>query len=221
MLTKKENEAVVDAFMTALMTGPYERISLRSIAEAAKVPLTKLVMHGATRADLLEAFVDRVDAIVLDGDDPSMMEEPPRERLFDVMMRRYDALLPHKLALIQLERDARRDPTLAAQVLRLSGKSLQRMAASVGVDTDGPRGVIVMAGLASIHARVLRTWLKESDEGQAKTMAELDRLLREAEKRIGDLDRFARIVTEGDMSSLMWRPRRTAAPSDDAAPEAA
>ena len=88
MLTKKETEAVVSAFMAALMTGSYGDISLRAVAEPAKVPLTKLVMHGATRADLLAAFADRIDAIVVDGDDPGMMEEPPRERLFDVMMRR-------------------------------------------------------------------------------------------------------------------------------------
>lgn len=215
MLTKKETEAVVSAFMAALMTGPYGDISLRAVAEAAKVPLTKLVMHGATRADLLAAFADRIDAIVVDGDDPGMMEEPPRERLFDVMMRRYDALLPHKLALIQLERDARRDPALALDLVRLTGRSLQRMAASVGVDAQGPRGMVVMAGLAGIHARVLRVWLKESDEGQAKTMAELDRLLREAERRIGDLDRVARIVVDRDRRGCVLRRASRGASTSD------
>ena len=42
-----------------------------------------------------------------------MAEEPPRERLFDVLMRRLEALAPHRDAVRSLLRSARRNPPLA------------------------------------------------------------------------------------------------------------
>ena len=50
---------------------------------------------------------------MLAGVDPDMAEEPPRERLFDVLMRRLEVLAPHKEAVRSLLRSARRNPRLA------------------------------------------------------------------------------------------------------------
>lgn len=194
MLNTTETEAVIDAFMMALMTTPFSDIRLRAVAEAADVPLAKLLMTFSSRLELFEGFAKRIDEVVLAEDDPDMAEEPARERLFDVFMRRFDALLPHKLALIQLERDARRDPALTMALARVASKSMARMAASADVDVDGARGAVVMAGLLQVYARVMRVFVRESDEGQALTMAELDKALRQAERRIGDLDGLVKLM---------------------------
>ena len=47
-----------------------------------------------------------IDRQVLAGGDADMAEEPPRERLFDVLMRRLEALAPHKAAVRSLLRSA-------------------------------------------------------------------------------------------------------------------
>lgn len=194
MLTKVQNNAVIDAFLRALPARSYAEISLRSLAQDAKVPLARLVMAYASKLDLIEAYAARVDEAVLAGDDPDMAGEPARERLFDVLMRRYDALLADRPALVQLEKDARRDPVLAMNIARIAAKSMRRMAASAHLDVEGARGALVLAGMLQVHRSVLAVWLAESDEGQAQTMAELDRALRQAERRIGDLDRTASML---------------------------
>ena len=194
MLTKTQTNAVVDAFLEALTITPYPGISLRSVAQVAKVPLAKVLLQFSTRLDLVDAFARRVDEEVLAGDDPDMAQEPARERLFDVLMRRYDALMPHKLALIQLERDARRDPMLALALGRIAARSMVRMAASADLDVEGARGALVLAGLLQVHGRVMRVWLKEGDAGQALTMAQLDKVLRQAERRMADMDSMARMM---------------------------
>jgi AcrR family transcriptional regulator len=188
MLNKTETKAVVKAFTDALMVTSFNDITLRDVAGRANVPLAKLLMSYSSKLDLFEAFAKQIDELVLAEDDPDMGEEPPRERLFDVFMRRYDALVPYKLALIQLGTDARRDPALTMSLGRIASKSMARMAASADLDVDGPRGALVVAGMVQVYARVMRVFLKETDEGQAQTMAELDKALRQAERRIGDVD---------------------------------
>ena len=68
------------------------------------------------------AFMARIDAEVLAGtptrSDP---EETVRDRLFDAMMRRYDALRPYREALGAIRRAGTRDPMLALAMGLLGG----------------------------------------------------------------------------------------------------
>ena len=52
------------------------------------------------------AHVKEIDRRVLAGGEADVAEEPPRERLFDVLMRRLEALAPHKAAIRSLMRSA-------------------------------------------------------------------------------------------------------------------
>ncbi len=51
-----------------------------------------------------------VDRAVLDGIDAGMADEPPRERLFDVLMRRLDLLAADKAAVQSLQRSVMLNP---------------------------------------------------------------------------------------------------------------
>lgn len=202
MLTKAQTKASIDTLMTLLMTKSYKEISMREVADAAKVPVPKFLLAYNSKLDLIEAFARRIDEEILAEDDADMLDEPMRERLFDVMMRRYDTLAPFKLALIQLDRDSRNDPILLSGLAGISSRSMVRMAASVGLDLSGPKGAVTLAGLLDVHRQVLQIWLSESDAGQARTLAALDKALRRAERRAGDLDRAF-----GMMGGGITRPR--------------
>jgi uncharacterized membrane protein len=95
---------------------------------------------------------------------------------------------------------------------RIASQSMTRMAASADIDVDGARGALVRAGLLQVYGRVMRVFLQESDEGQARTMAELDKALRQAERRIGDLDGMMTMLRgEGGAE---WRPALPLARAD-------
>lgn len=100
MLSPDDTEKLVDGFIAALLERSFHDITIREIATRADLPLNKVLMQVSSKLDLLQAYTDRIDALVLDEDDPEMADEPVRERLFDVLMRRYDAMLPDKLSLI-------------------------------------------------------------------------------------------------------------------------
>ena len=104
-------------------------------------------------------------------------EEPARERLFDVLMRRLEMLGPHREAVRSLLRSARRNPPLAFALNGLAIRSQQWMLTAAGIEASGPRGLLRAQGLAVLFASVLRTWVHDDDPGLARTMAALDRAL--------------------------------------------
>jgi hypothetical protein len=119
-----------------------------------------------------------------------MAEEPPRERLFDVLMRRIEALAPYKAAVRSLMRSVRRDPALALALNAMAVRSQCWMLEAAGINAAGPRGALRAQGGALLFARVLSVWVDDDEEGLDRTMAVLDRGLASAERWdgfVGDL----------------------------------
>ena len=75
---------------------------------------------------------------MLAGGDADMAEEPPRERLFDVLMRRLEALAPYKEAVRSLMRSARRNPGLALALNAMAVRSQHWMLEAAGIGAVGP-----------------------------------------------------------------------------------
>ena len=186
-------ERVVAAFMALLADKAIERIGLAEIATRAGIPLSELrAMFDSTTA-ILAAHVKEIDRAVLAGSDADMAAEPPRERLFDVLMRRIEVLAPHKAAMRSLFRSAVRNPGLAVTLNGLAVRSQQWMLTAADISASGPRGMVRAQGLALLFASVLRTWLDDDDPGLARTMAALDRALAQGQRWSGCLDDLLRI----------------------------
>src|SRR5262249_41400071 len=103
-----EHDRFVEAFIGLLAEKTIETIGFAEIAAGAGVSLTELRAKYGSKLALLAAFTKDIDRQVLAGIDADMGEEPPRERLFDVLMRRIEALEPHKEAVRSLAHSARR-----------------------------------------------------------------------------------------------------------------
>jgi AcrR family transcriptional regulator len=206
-------ERIVEAFMALLAEQPFERIGLADIAARAEVSLSELRAEFASPLAILAAHVKETDRKVLAGADPDMAEESPRERLFDVLMRRLELLEPHKQAMRSLVRSARFNPGLAVALNSLAVRSQQWMLAAAGIGAAGPKGLARAQGLAVLYANVLRTWVDDVEEGQARTLAALDRELARGQYFSGLLDDlFA--IPEG----LCRVARRTREPRDHPRP---
>jgi AcrR family transcriptional regulator len=198
--SKPPRERIIAAFMSLLADKPIEQIGFAGIAREAGVSLVELRdLYGSTLA-ILAAQMKETDRAVLAADAADMAEEPPRERLFDVLMRRLEVLEPHKAAVRSLTRSASRNPGLAFALNGLAVRSQQWMLTAADIDAAGPRGMVRAQGLAILFASVLRTWVDDDDPGHARTMAALDRALARGQRWSGFLDGLGRIqqcVTRG------------------------
>jgi AcrR family transcriptional regulator len=192
---KPARERAISAFMELLAEKPFEEIGYADVAGRAGVSLAELRDLFGSKLEILAAQIKEVDRQVLaGGESPNdMADEPPRERLFDVLMRRLDVLAPHKPALRSLMRSARRNPGLALALNRLGVRSQQWMLTAADISATGPKGALRAQGLALLFASVLRTWLDDEDPGLARTMSALDRALARGQRLVGLLDEVARI----------------------------
>ena len=102
----------------------------------------------ASTLAIFAAHIKATDRAVLAEDLSDMAEEPPRERLFDVLMRRLEVLAPHRQAVRSLLRSARRNPPLALALNGLAVRSQQWMLTAAEINASGPRGMIRAQGLA-------------------------------------------------------------------------
>ena len=180
---KPVNEAALDAFIKLIAEKGFADVALRDVAEAAGLSLAELYRVYPDKVALVAAFLAQIDAEVLAGtpthSDP---EETARDRLFDAMMRRYDALRPYREALGAIRRAGARDPMLALAMGPALRRSMAAMLEAASVPSEGLSGALRQNGLLAIHYAVSRVYDKDETTDLSKTMAALDSRLKMAER---------------------------------------
>lgn len=181
-------ERAIAALMQLLAEHPWIEIEVADIAERAGLTLGELRDEFSSSLAILAAQMKAIDKQVLDAGTPDDAEMTPRERLFEVLMRRLEALAPYKDAIRSLARSARRNPPLALALNGLAVRSQHWMLTAAGISTHGPKGMIRAQGLAVMFAQVVGVWLEDDDAGLDRTMAALDRGLTSGQRWSGLLD---------------------------------
>ncbi len=186
-------EKIVDALMGLAAEKLWEQISLSDVAERAGVSLAQFRDAFPSKGAILGAFSRRVDRQVLDGGTGELATESAKDRLFDVLMRRFDAMTPYKPALKNINDWAMHEPTALPALNQLAINSLRFMLEAAGLSSEGPLGALKLQGLAVAWAHVFHVWLADETPDQATTMAALDRELARGETfvaRAEDAHRF-------------------------------
>lgn len=176
---------VIDATLKLAAEKPWSDISLTDIAAASGLALADLRREFPSKGAILGAFARMIDEKVMAASANVDLARAPRDRLFEVIMNRFDALAPYRLGLKSIVNGMAPDPAMLTPIFNSQRWTLE----AAGLPADGPRGNIRIMGLAALYASVLRTWLDDTDPGLAKTMAELDRALRRGEGLLDPIDR--------------------------------
>ncbi|MEQ9557870.1 MAG: hypothetical protein RIG67_19035 [Rhodospirillales bacterium] len=187
------SDAVIDAAMARIARDGWRRLSLADVAADAGVPLADVLIPFPTKYALVNAFQDRIDARMLAAADTHAASGDTgvdtRDRLFDLLMERLDALAPYRAAMAEIAKDSLCDPS-AVRFLPRMARTMARVLAAAGIDASGPCGLLRAKGLALVYADAFRVWLGDDGADQAKTMAALDKGLRRAETAVRVLNRL-------------------------------
>ena len=137
-------------------------ISLADIAQAANLELSDLRREFSCKSDIIRAFQRETDSEVLAKTRPAGETQSPRDRVFDIVMTRFEVMQPYKPALKRIWGYLCCRPGEAAVVLCSSLASQYWMLAGAGAKLDGPGGALRVTGLASIYAKVFQVWLGDT-----------------------------------------------------------
>lgn len=186
-------DAVIDAAMARIARDGWRRLSLADVAADAGVPLADVLIPFPTKYALINAFQDRIDAQMLSTSDAHTASGnagvDARDRLFDLLMERFDALAPYRAAMAEIAKGSLSDPA-AVRFLPRMARTMARVLAAAGLESTGPCGLLRAKGLALVYADAFRVWLGDDGADLAKTMAALDKGLRRAETAVMFLNRL-------------------------------
>ncbi len=195
---------IVETTLKLAAEGRWSQIGLRDIAEASGVSLAELHELYPSKIAIIRAWADMIDASVLDSANALDPEDSPRDRLFDVLMRRFDAMQDNRDAIAAILQATCRDPLAGLCLASGLTRSMRWMLEAAGIRAAGPKGRMITRGLTGVWLATLRVWLKDDSADMAATMAALDRNLIRAE-------RLMSMLPSG-------RRRRAAETEPDAAP---
>ena len=216
--SKSKRDLIVDALMELAAERRWEDISIHDVAVRANISLADFRDHFPSKGAVLAAFSRRIDRVVLDGTTNDLAAEPAKDRLFDVLMRRLDAMAPYREALRGIVEWSRRDPVSATALNSMALNSMRFMLEAADMTSEGAAGHIKLQGLVIAWTRILDVWFDDEDPAMARTMAALDRELARGEKlvaRVEDMSRMAAPLRTLARSVLsMARTRGPRAPRD-------
>lgn len=172
--------AILAAAFDLIARSGWRAADTAAIAAAAGVAPADVVALAEGPGGLLPALNRIVDAEVVSGG-PAEESAPARERLFDVLMRRFDALAPYRTGLAALAAD-RTSACLAPVAGPALVDSMAQMLALAGLDRPGIPGRFRAVALAGLWLAMAKAWMADDSADLTRTMAAVDRQLGRIER---------------------------------------
>lgn len=180
---KPPREAAIDAALALAAEKGWMSIGMGDIARKAKIKLAVLHELFEDKSDILAAYHRRLDRKVLEtfeGEEGGNA----RDRLFDILMERFDVLNDDRAAMVSILNALCTDPKEMVIAFPQLGRSMAWMCDAAGIETGGVKGAARVAGLGILYLAVLRVWKDDDSRDMSKTMAALDRYLDRGESII-------------------------------------
>jgi len=155
--------------------------NLRSIAMEAGCGLSALLPVLPSKHALFDLIARRADDAMLAEDLGPDAQESTRDQLFELLMRRFDALEPHRSQIAILLRQSAQDPAALLCGGLAAGRSMGLALEAAGLQSSGLKGMLQRKGLGAVALYALRAWLGDETPDRSITMAALDKALRRAE----------------------------------------
>ncbi len=176
--TEFDSALVAAAFRIAADDG-WPRVSVPAACRSAGLSLAEARARFPGRTAILLRFGRLADQAAL-ADAPA--EGPVRDRLFDLLMRRFDALNAHRDGIKALLRALPGDPPTALMLACATRNSMRWMLQAAGASATGLRGELQVKGLVAVWLWGLRAWEKDETDDLSHTMAAVDTALGRAER---------------------------------------
>ncbi|MET0183744.1 MAG: hypothetical protein ABW199_12750 [Caulobacterales bacterium] len=171
------------AALTLAATKPWSQITLVDLAHASARPVSDF--YGATLADAVDCAEEAFDRAISEGLEKLDNTQSVRDRLFDLIMKRFEAMEPHREAVLAMEAGADRDPLAMSAGHNRSVRCARWVLTLAGLEADHMTGQARAQGLGVIIGQARAAWRTDTDGDFAKTMASLDKNLRRAEEMFG------------------------------------
>lgn len=169
---RKPKVDLLEAALDLVARKGWSGYSALELAAETGIGLAEACTQLGDRTAILDAMGRRADMAMIDLAPEELLELSRQERVFELLMRRFDGLKPARPALRALRGEAAPDAWL--QGLGNLRRAIKLVVEAAGLPAQGPRAVLLGAALANAYLRTGRVWLDDDSEDQAATLAALD-----------------------------------------------
>jgi len=192
---RSDADRIIDAALARVASEGWRHLSLAAIAHSAELPILRVYRTFGSKQAILRGLYRRVDETALAEPPPAEPAERPRDRLFDLLMRRFDTLKPYKPTLEVLRRELPGDPVTVLCAGASLLRSMRWMLDAADISTAGIRGALAVKLTAAAYLSTMRVWQHDNSPDLARTMAALDARLRRIERWLAPTQRNEQMVS--------------------------
>jgi AcrR family transcriptional regulator len=176
--TKKKEvtkDLIIDEVFELIESRGWVHMTFHDIVDHMGTSL--VVLHGyfPNKYELLKAMVARIDQETLKRVSSDIESLSPSDRLFDVIMARFEASKPYKAALRRMWHEGFRYPYLMVVYFPLGFNSMIWILEAAGMHCSGLMGILQVKAFGLLYLKLLNTWFEDMSEDLSKTMAEVDK----------------------------------------------
>lgn len=173
-------DAVALAALELAAARGWAALDMAALAAVAGLSLAELRVLAGDRVEAVAAAMRMIDRQVLERVGAPDEALPPRERIFDVFMERFEAMEAHRPGIVAIMEGVARCPAAAARLAPEVGRSVAWMLTAAGATRPGCRGALLHVGAVAVWARAAHAWRGDAGPDLPRTMAALDQALRRA-----------------------------------------
>jgi ubiquinone biosynthesis protein COQ9 len=158
---------------------PWHEITIAAIAQQSGFSISALMRDVESKAAILRDFsrdIDRSMLLVFEKHPP---EGEAHDRLFDVIIKRLEIMQPYRPVISSVMKRRVGDPGDAAVMLQSLAVTVGWIAAAARVEEEPAWGSWGKIGLGRAYLKAISAWIGDDDPGLSRTMAALDRSLRD------------------------------------------
>lgn len=192
---RSDADRIIDAALARVASKGWRHLSLAEVAHSAELPILRVYRTFGSKQAILRGLYRRVDEAALAEPPPAEPAERPRDRLFDLLMRRFDTLKPYRPTLEVLRRELPGDPVTVLCAGASLLRSMRWMLEAADISTAGVRGALAVKLTAAAYLSTMRVWQQDNSPDLARTMAALDARLRRIERWLAPTQRDEQLVS--------------------------
>lgn len=170
----RPDAAMLELAIARIETVGWTGYSVFDLEVDEDVPVAQLLEAVGDRRAIIKTLGRHGDAAMLAVDLEDLQDMTPRERVFELIMRRLDALAFARPVLRDLSRD--RQPDVALVALGSLAVLVRRLSQVAGLPATA-EGAWTAVQLGRVYVQTGRIWLDDVSDDKAATLAELDKRL--------------------------------------------
>jgi ubiquinone biosynthesis protein COQ9 len=178
---------LADSALCLAAETPWNDVTLSDLCEGGDVTLVECAKAAITKMHIMAHLDERIDQAMLASQTKVDRTQGVRDRLFEVLMSRFDGMEDHRSAWSSILSGERQD--MIASLARRARRTRSGAWAleACGVSASDARGAGRAIGVARILRLTEAVWLDDGPD-LAKTMARLDQELRKGEEWVERLN---------------------------------